>query len=560
MCLTTGLVVYVTNHLVAFNCGQLGLAILRGDLSTVSRIIHQSPKYLLDRNYLGQTLAHLAILQPKCLGLVLEAQPDLIDETDVFGWTAFHYATSVCCILCDNPSPSYEVNSECQCAEAVEILLQAQCRIILLAYDDDDDTDDSPIWRYPLSVKIMHLLASALKERMLQLRDLAFREPDRETLLQLGIGTNIMPDAWTAEILSAPTLMGKKIGRSITGNDRDSTPRYWASVYHNPFLEPWQADIFWNEGFTDVNSVDSIGRSPLRMLSNSFVTYENISYVTWLVDHGADTLEMDQHFDDRVGFRILAQGISSRFTLEEQNYILLVKKLAPWATGDSCVCYCSEQGCLPIKQLLRGSIRYTHEKVYDISEAIQAFTRIENIYSACSTSAGGQEDVDMAVIRLLVFDLLELKHTCCIRERRPQRGHESFDDDILNIQQEQHDDLERLEELVTDFRVDLQHSRLPLREYLETRWAERMQLVLEELENAKMSTEERRAAEEVGVVWGPSIPPRTPSPESEPDHSLWYFEEVDRILDCNETRNNRANQSISVVWYREETQRVLYRA
>jgi hypothetical protein len=101
------------------------------------------------------------------------------------------------------------------------------------------------------------------------------------------------------------------------------------------------------------------------------------------------------------------------------------------------------------------------------------------------------------LMRLLTFEALQIRHTCC---DRVYEGFECMDDEeAAELRHEDCKRLELLDEIIQEFsRLNKEGSFL---EFLRGYWRESICQVLRDLDNQGMTEEEKREAEEIGVEW-----------------------------------------------------------
>jgi hypothetical protein len=106
------------------------------------------------------------------------------------------------------------------------------------------------------------------------------------------------------------------------------------------------------------------------------------------------------------------------------------------------------------------------------------------------------------LIRLLTFESLKLRHTCC--EWHDYAGvcvdRYTCQEEIQEIHDEEESRLELLEDLVYEFEqnYDLEDD---LQTFISGYWDARMKEVRGELKSKKLTEDEIRAAEDIGVAW-----------------------------------------------------------
>jgi hypothetical protein len=112
------------------------------------------------------------------------------------------------------------------------------------------------------------------------------------------------------------------------------------------------------------------------------------------------------------------------------------------------------------------------------------------------------EQRNRSIIRLLTFDGLGLKHTCCIeidtRDREANEMRCRDEEEIAEIGQENKPVIETLETLVSEFEAIFDELGLPLIEFLEGYWHTRMMEHL--LERDPYNEEHDQGARSIGVI------------------------------------------------------------
>lgn len=111
--------------------------------------------------------------------------------------------------------------------------------------------------------------------------------------------------------------------------------------------------------------------------------------------------------------------------------------------------------------------------------------------------------ISSSALRFFTFQALDIRHTCHCGLWKgvgsPCRHH--LEEVIEEMQEEDRELLSTMEKLVEEFVEELESSGDTFERFLTSYWVSRMEVVLKHLEAAKMSPEQLRAAEEVGVIW-----------------------------------------------------------
>ncbi|KAK8021798.1 hypothetical protein PG990_006936 [Apiospora arundinis] len=247
------------------------------------------------------------------------------------------------------------------------------------------------------------------------------------------------------------------------------------------------AEALFQQGFTQVDAFVDGGLPPLAAT-------QDCHYAQWLIDHGA--------YPNRRLYRLSeSAGADTRFGVVSSHYAAFW--LGYW----------------------KGFMAWIGTRISDHNH--------------------------MAAIRLLTFEKLDLNHTCCDPWTFCSNGDswKAFEGDIDGIQEEERAMLRKLDLLVEEFENEFRRvfsggpiatpSALtsmakedlggyesdgdsatsgswetisteaesedevvgPYHHFWVLYWGERMREVLEEMNAVKMSAEEKRATEEIGVVW-----------------------------------------------------------
>lgn len=111
--------------------------------------------------------------------------------------------------------------------------------------------------------------------------------------------------------------------------------------------------------------------------------------------------------------------------------------------------------------------------------------------------------VSSSTLRFLTFQALGIRHTChCgLWKGRGSPCRHHSEEVIEEMQEEDRELLNSLKALVEEFVEKLECSGDTFERFLTGYWVGRMEVVLRHLEAAKMSPEQVRAAEDVGVIW-----------------------------------------------------------
>ncbi|KAA8651634.1 hypothetical protein EYZ11_004882 [Aspergillus tanneri] len=357
--------------------------------------------------------------------------------------------------------------------QSAKVLLQAGCSLSLddiCRNESVDDPDD-----------MSSLLISELASRRKRLLKLAQAHMSPEQLLQIGVGNDSsVPDASASRMYAALVAQGARVDPSL----KVSGPP--CSVYHSIYMRTRTLDLLYKAGFDNVELCDSLGRTPLMIIDKRTAFAQRRA--RWLIRKGADPNRIAPGTSATV-FHLLGTCLPSTlypevlqpFILNFQTYDSERKHENPLQffdfifqapNRDKCVCACSPGGCTPfsvaVRRLLQNPPRY-----YQRGGANRFPDHLDFFISRTDRS----EEVDRAVIRLMTFDALDLKHTCCRRSDSMTR-----DDTIVYLEEVEVDEirdeeqllLEDFERLCTELTAEHVELCLPIMEFLQVPWHKRI--------------------------------------------------------------------------------------
>lgn len=164
-------------------------------------------------------------------------------------------------------------------------------------------------------------------------------------------------------------------------------------------------------------------------------------------------------------------------------------------TRDECSCTCSLDGCTPLSVAIRAvacDLFLGNQQITQIASGFRQFLAFLIDHNR------SQLEVCHAMIRSLTFDGLGLSHTCCIELRYINPWDNIRDkSDLQEIREEQKILLERFEKLVSEFDAQFVSMGLPLMDFLQKIWYERMVKFLSERD--KYDPKHHEQTRELGV-------------------------------------------------------------
>ncbi|KAL2129428.1 hypothetical protein VTI74DRAFT_7822 [Chaetomium olivicolor] len=519
----------------AYGCGELSLAVLANDEARVEFLLRHRPSSLRERNLLGQTPLHLAVDKPSCLRLIARAADhEILNQTDNSQTSALEKAIVLSGTLC-----KYEMARRrcrrCTCAESTIILLKADCAV-------------------PLSVRLSDLLGEAshrcrlkyiraMRDRRERLKQLALDCLTPTEAGRLGLSEDGVLDHFAAETITLLQRRGIRIPHAlshvITGGSR------LESVYE-ALRNLGDAELFFRMGFHDV---DCQGKHLASKIPRSRFLF-NLQYLKWLTEHGLDVLSLPRELPSQPRGSIPAfwtfRCIGNE--LDELDPIYgLPDSLKAWIRGlsrmarasgvfdvtDNCRCVCSPRGCTPFTHLLKGAV---DAEGYDFELDIHWSATVFSEYIELDGS-GLQPEHHAAALRFFTYTALGIRHTCCSDYSHHLEEDYTPPGTMEDVQADHPYEIQLLEELLDEFESQItpillnpEQGVAELVKFWKNTWADRLIDVRSSLEGSALTDEERRAAEDIGVVWDQPAPPATPTSNPYPEYIIEYwFHELEQI-------------------------------
>ncbi|KAK4147439.1 uncharacterized protein C8A04DRAFT_8919, partial [Dichotomopilus funicola] len=483
-----------------------------------------------ERNHFGHNPFHLAIANPACLDILTQVgdQGGLNerDHNGVLPVEAAVWWSNQSCKL--KPlDPKQRANSpysrrkkchRCHCAHSLVILLKADCEI---------PTNDR--WFRFFQELLNHCchrgrlrFVRAIKNRRERLKQLALCNLPDTDADRLGLRRDTVLDSHATEVACLLEGRGVHIPAALaialptaTRNDED----YSAHIYHL-ISNINDAQLFFQCGFRDTNIW--VTTDPSKRPAFAFL---DLPYLRWLHNHGADPLFRILSFEDGRAFtsthfifwKIGETIYESRPELDFQS-LEWAQQLQFPDIADNCQCRCAAEGCTPLIYLLKGlslpnGVRRSCIRTSDVF--LNNMASVTDELLRISGGNFGHRHL-MALLRFATHAMLDLPHTCCNPRDRYYSAPCRFSaEDADEIYQEHVPEFRLLEDLLVGCEEDLKtilsspQGRDGLVSYVGTTWSERVKEALTRLDDDKLSEEERKGAEDIGVVWG-APPPRKP--------------------------------------------------
>ncbi|KAI0125524.1 hypothetical protein BJ170DRAFT_596772 [Xylariales sp. AK1849] len=558
-------------------CGPLTSAILHGTEAEVENIIALYPSTIRERNLIRQTPFHLATDKPRILRLLMAAASSQESDTpDSEGKYALDYALRLTPAICSNGS-LWVACSRCPCSESVEIFLASgwRCRFDFLRYCDSKVSHTARLKMIDRLVSARAVLKTLGRQflpsvdidryRLHELSVLdSYAHKVAELLLQHGVSIPASVRA-TLQVPQLGCCVIFSLRRFHKGPAAAGCPTLYSSVYHTDYafgIESTNrlAELLYNNGFHDIDQVDSHGLSPLSFYISQGRWSKRPSYIMWLIEHGANVLQLfpvpnDNHSYSYGTFTAAHSVLhcnpnysrnapgkeddSGKLPYHEvESYRRLVSLVAPMDQRDECHCQCVEAGCHTMKAFFEQiwettTGRWRHEEgippiesasVADIAE------KISNFLQSFALDLSRWDVVCKLALRYLTFEALELRHTCC---RMPWGAAKWSVQEIEDIEDEDREKLDLLEFLLQDLQIAYRTFECPngkgdrFTNFLTTEWSPRMQQVLAGIEVIQLTANDRLEAEEIGVRW---IPTSEDESKEETQDLTYWLKRLDMIM------------------------------
>ncbi|KAH6632437.1 hypothetical protein F5144DRAFT_489559 [Chaetomium tenue] len=510
----------------AYGCGPLSLAILANNDEEVERLLDNYPATVNERNLSGQSPLHLAADKPSYLRLLVRtAGRALLEATDNAGVSALIFALNLSGWVCREKT-SRRMCRQCECAECFMILIKEGNCAVPVHYSLQSFLKGA-------SQQCRLQYARALKLRRDELKQLSLEILPADEAAKLGLHREGVLDYFAPSAVLSLERRGVRIPGALD-IERDLRSLYQLLDH------PSDANLFFRVGFRDTNIWgDSVFRNKLSH------TGIDDDYLRWLGEHGSEAL-----FDmngDISGTSATFVGIAE--VLYHFSFDNIEEREAVWLRGlnraalraemaDDCHCKCSPGGCTPLTFILHvADLNNTSTPPF---ERMRVESTIDNwVRYMMDFPTHLEEKHHLAALRYFTFKCLNIPHTCCRRQvtegawlgEEEQETDEVEDEhDVDEVEEEYAHCLLLLEELLVEFEPELTtalQASDPVEDwdledtgpvgFWRVTWVNHMKQVVGELCGNELSDDERRAAEEVGVVWDRPTPPE----EGQLDNVVW---------------------------------------
>lgn len=353
--------------------------------------------------------------------------------------------------------------------------------------------------------EIFKLVVYSLAERRKKLQELAERHLPFHIQRQLHLPTKGVLDSHATKVYSTLKAFGIHIDPCLEVSEKAVT------VYNEIEYDVNAAKTLFDAGFQNLEEEeegegDNKGFTTLMRLADSS-GYEKslrrvLEIIVFLISKGSDPHRRRLE-DNRTAMHFLGCGVSSVFyrnvdmELQKTSSLLFgcnvnipseISKAMPkvldqdWSSlnqtsrtllknlfidchNDACSCACSAQGCLPSTCFFRHLVSWTGS-----SHSIQAIAGVIRFFGEwwrAGSVKALNDTLAPTVLRLCIFEFLELTHTCCFDIDWPfSSRREKTRDEIQRIRDEERFSIEQVEELTAFFVTKYHEMDLELPEFL----------------------------------------------------------------------------------------------
>ncbi|OTB00024.1 hypothetical protein M426DRAFT_26919 [Hypoxylon sp. CI-4A] len=210
-------------------------------------------------------------------------------------------------------------------------------------------------------------------------------------------------------------------------------PQSYTSIYHERHVPISLFPIFFDNGFQHYNKLNDMGLTPIMIWR--YNDRDLFQMVPWLHEHGL----LDQKAEDRwgvglntstTGWHYLAAIIGSydlkRYRENPHEEQDLIGNPMGWEAlqyfsdvkiRDDCTCWCNPEGkgCSPIKSMWKAYLDRPETAsgiIGDLRRAASMHFLLHDV-SLIGEKENRLSGLSLELVRLLTFEALEMKHTCC---------------------------------------------------------------------------------------------------------------------------------------------------
>ncbi|KAI1373936.1 hypothetical protein F4677DRAFT_461777 [Hypoxylon crocopeplum] len=460
--------------------------------SDVVRILRTDPSLLYINLLDGLTPLHLAAKWPRGLSILIEFAGEAIQSIINVQYERLETALDLAIRLAE--------------PDSVQLLLDAGASVTSLGILVFSCLKDGA-----RAERIACIMAESLVRQRRELYRLALQNLSTDTLEDLGLDEGVLLDEKAfdvAEALRRKSVLVPAVYDALKPG----------SVYHSPYINALMAQKLFDDGFHEINS-RLHGFTPL--MTKCYSSRDSVlELVSWFEDHGADlyaphpmpptTLDANEW---RPTYRTIHQityflGFNDRILcnlrqhedLGNKDRLSRLSRLLKVRVTDHCLCYCTVNGCIPISKYIRGFSASSSRGDFNARIPWVAGT----VELAISDDNERQAALDM--IRVIVFEFLGMKHTCCTYEHVYFLPHVTKHGilclmepaEVEEVREEDRHLAELLDILMIEFEAKFREMSIPLIRFIQEYLYPRMEEVGKERD--ELLPEDLHAIREIGVV------------------------------------------------------------
>lgn len=303
-------------------------------------------------------------------------------------------------------------------SEAVNILLEKDCAI----------------WTHDSSLSLLHhaFLSKGVENCERVANSVIIAHIDRYTRF-FDLALSMLPQFWSTLAGPPPRILDEKLIPRIQWELKSQHCHIppalelrtdGSSVYETADANAYNrlnvkmANTLWNGGFRQIHGYSNRGTTPL--LESWYNA--NFEMISWLISKGVSPFSRHQQTQG-TGLHLYARRLAnpgSYFNWDTSGVYCdeaIVSQLDsdPDSRRDSCCCLCSVDGCSPVVIYLKSNLRLWGFRHYGSRGSIYHIylTQLRLFWSKWPLTLGEEQISMEAVLRFLVFEIMNLKHQCC---------------------------------------------------------------------------------------------------------------------------------------------------
>lgn len=380
--------------------------------------------------------------------------------------------------------------------------------------------------------EIINFLCQTLAARRKQMLRLALERLPEHEICRLGLRGQIMLQDTAFETSEALRRQESHL-TPLVCNVRPG------SIYHSACISVNLARALLSVGFHNPNT-DFRGFNPLMTADLCHLTRRRglegtVDLVSWFLDQGAElhspipvsglegfAAQSTAHLS---GFKAIhriadafGEGIwNSSITADDHLRIGPMRHVINDVSADPCTCYCSLKGCTPPTLFIRALWRnYRWDEVGPRRTFARRMQRGIELMTII-LSSDWDHNVAADIFRVITFQRLGMKHTCCKYKRDnwdaaidsvteaivggKYKVVEIMDpEEAAEIQEEDQYLAIRLEALVAEFTAKYKEQKVPFHDFFFGYWWQRMDEVEVEKDSDEAWTDDVGSIREIGVI------------------------------------------------------------